>query len=177
MVSSYARNCGIGRAIWHGGNSICGIPGAAVLCSSLRECSYHDGQRPIPLSRIGREYDRNWSPVLVQNTGLERRIQSVLDSERSISTSYLLSLTRFWHDLPTYSGPEQETNSAHILHLFWAAVLTVACRVWGFDRLRPFKFCSMIRARGPTKRSLLMCRQQSGRRRFDNGSTSERWVL
>ena len=50
-------------------------------------------------------------------------------------------------------------------------------QLWGFDRLRPFKFCSMIRARGPTKRSLLMCRQQSGRRRFDNGSTSERWVL
>ena len=91
----------------------------------------HDGQRPILLSRIGQEYDRNWSPVPVQNTlvtGLERRIQSVLDSEMSISIHYLLGFTRFWHDFPTYSGPEKETNSAHILRLFWGVVLAVACR-------------------------------------------------
>ena len=42
-----------------------GSGGKLAFCSR-----YHDGQRPIPLSRIGREYDRNW-------TGLERRIQSV----------------------------------------------------------------------------------------------------
>ena len=46
----------------------------------------------------------------------------------SIRIRYLLGFMRFWHDLPTYSGPEKETNSAHILRLFWGAVLAVACR-------------------------------------------------
>ena len=96
----------------------------------MSRCS-HDGQQSIPPSRICREYHRNWSRVLVQNTlvtELERRIQSVLDSEMSISIHYLLGFMRYWHDLPTYSGPEKETNSAHILRLFWGAVLAVACR-------------------------------------------------
>ena len=99
---------------------------------SLVQDTIHDGQRSIPPSRICREYHRNWSRVLVQNTlvtDLERRIQSVLDSEMSIRIRYLLGFMRFWHDLPTYSGPEKETNSAHIMGLFWGAVLAVACRV------------------------------------------------
>ena len=110
----------------------------------------HDGQRPIPLSRrTGAEYDRNWTPVLVQNTlvtDLERRIQSVLDSEMGIGISYLLGLIRFspnifWtgtgDQFRSYSRPILERSigrcPSYYIH---SSIAALRARVLTFPRRR-----------------------------------------